>query len=394
MKNIFVLAIWICCGIPAFAVRYHYGQYVTISKPVFENVYVAGGTIIVNAPVHGDLVIAGGTVIINDSVYNDILLGAGTVSFNGFVGGDIRCAGGKLEINKQVTGDIVVAGGSIHVGMDAFTGSLLASGGNVTIDGSVNGNLSGVFNELVLNGRVAENAECRGGRIEIKGSIEGSSVLSAKTLKIDPGASFGGNVRYWTKKGEIDFGHTIENGKAIFDPSLRFSAGEWYFLGAATITGFLLYTGMVLVLIFVIQYLFASTMKNAAGMALEHSLRSLLTGFLFLLGVPVAIVIIFVTVIGIPVSILLAGTYIVVLLLSMIITAVVIANWINNYNNRNWNFWRISLAALVVYVLLKLFSMMPFVGWFVMLFIVAMALGSILLTIRVKNKQKAEVTAQ
>lgn len=394
MKNIFILAICICYGIPALAIRYQYGQQVMINKPVFENVYVAGGTIIVNAPIHGDLIVAGGTVIINDSVYNDILLGAGTVSFNGFVGGDIRCAGGKLEISKNVMGDIVVAGGTIHVGMDAITGSLLASGGNVTIDGSVNGNLTGIFSDLVLNGRVADNADCRGNKIKIKGAIEGSSMLSAKTLIIDPDASFGGNVRYWTKKGELDFGHSIENGKAIFDPSLRFSTGEWYFLGAATITGFLLYTGMVLVLILAIQYLFAYTMKNAAGMALEHSVRSLLMGFLFLLGVPVAIMVIFVTVIGIPVSILLAGAYMVVLLLSMIISAVVIANWINNYNNRNWNFWRISLAALVVYVLLKLFVMMPFVGWFIMLFIVSMALGSILLTIRVKYNKKTQITAQ
>lgn len=385
MKKLFILIIFICTCLPVFAIRYQFGQKVVISKPVFENVYVAGGTIIVNAPVHGDMVIAAGTVIINDTVFNDILLVAGTVFFNAHVGGDIRCAGGNLEINRTVAGDIVVAGGNIHIGMDALTGNFVASGGNVTIDGSVNGKLTGVFGDLELNGRVLDNAECRGRKIVINGSIEGKSVLSARTLIIDPGASFSRDVHYWTKKGKPDFGHTIENGKAIYDPTLQFSSGEWYFLGAATVAGLFLYLGMIMILTLTLQYLFSSTMKNAAGIAFENSLKSLLMGLLFLAGVPVSIVIIFITVVGIPVSIILAAAYIVVLLLSMIISSVVIANWINNLNNRNWNNWQISFIALAVYIVLKLFSMMPFAGWFFILLIVCMALGSIMITVRLRN---------
>jgi cytoskeletal protein CcmA (bactofilin family) len=387
MKSLFIITSFICYCIPAFAIRYHYGQQVVISKPVFENIYVAGGTILVNAPVHGDLVVAGGTVIINDSVYNDIVMGAGTVYFNEYVGGDIRCAGGKLEINGKVAGDILLAGGNILVGPDALTGSILTSGGNVTINGSINGNLTGIFSDLVLNGRVLENADCRGRKITINGSIEGRSVLSAKTLVISPGASFAADVRYWTENGEIDFGHAIENGKAVYDPTLQFNSGEWYFLGAATATGLLLYLGMVMILIFTIQYLFSFTMKNAAGMVFEHSIKSLLTGVLFVAGIPLAIALLLVTVIGIPVGLILAGAYIVILLLSMIISAVLIANWINNLNKRNWNYWRISFVSLAAYIVLNLFASMPFVGWFIMLFIICMALGSILLTVRIRDKQ-------
>lgn len=388
MKKFFCLAALLCQCISSFAAIYEYGQTVVISKPVFENIYVAGGNIIINAPVHGDLVVAGGTIVINDTVTNDILLAGGTVTFKGFVGGDIRCTGGKLDVFSRVSGDIVIAAGKIFIRGNAVTGNIMATGGSVFVDGMIKGDLTGMFGELILNGNVSGNLNVRGNRITVNGDVEGRSVLAARTLMINPGASFSGDVRYWSKNGKQDFAQSVSNGKAIFDPTLAIRSGEWYFLGAASVAGLLLFLGMVMVMILIVQYLFSSTMKKAASIALDHSLRSLGAGALFLIGAPVVMVVLFITVIGIPVGLLILATYLLILLLAIVINSVLIANWLNNVNQRNWGYWKICFVSLSIYIVIKLFSLMPFVGWFVMLFVVCMGLGSIVLSVMWKMKKR------
>lgn len=68
MKKIFLLAAILGNCIYAAAFRIEYGNNITISMPVYEDLYIAAGTITINAPIYGDLIVAGGTVIINDTV--------------------------------------------------------------------------------------------------------------------------------------------------------------------------------------------------------------------------------------------------------------------------------------------------------------------------------------
>ena len=60
MKRFFALLLGLCIAVSsAFAFKIQYDNYITISKPVFEDLYIAGGNIVINAPVYGDLIIAG-----------------------------------------------------------------------------------------------------------------------------------------------------------------------------------------------------------------------------------------------------------------------------------------------------------------------------------------------
>lgn len=376
---------------PAAAFRIEYGKDIVISQPVNENLYIMGGKVTINAPIHGDLIIAGGTIVINDSVTNDINIAGGEITFNGWVGGDIRCAGGKMYIRKNVLGEVVITGGNIMVDKGIEIGGLLASGGNITINGNVNGKILGAFGEFSLNGNVLNDVDLRGGHLSVNGLISGNTVMAARTIVLGESAAFKGNIRYWNKQGTLGLKNNSIKGKALFDPSLRIRTGEWYYLGAVTIFGFLWYIGMALLMIAVVLYLFSATIKKAALTAFSNSLQSLGVGFLFFILIPMVAVIALFTIIGVPVGILLFIGYILLLLLSTVITSVVGANWINNQNNFHWNLTQLVLISTIIFVVLKLLTFMPFFGWFVMALLVCISFGAILLNINWKGKRPQKV---
>ena len=391
MKKILFLIAMAVGFLDAAGFRIEYGQNVVISQPVNENLYIMGGTITINAPIRGDLIIAGGTVVINDTVANDIIVAGGEITFNGWVGDDIRCMGGNIFIRKNVRGEVVLAGGNMVVDKGVDIGGLLASGGNISIDGNVKGDMVGVFGTLFLNGDVSKDVDLRGGKVTINGTVGGNSILAARSVIVGKNGSFNGDLRYWNRRGELDFKNIPVKGKTVYDDNLRIRTGEWYYLGAATILGLLWYLGMALLLIFIVQYLFSSTMKKSANTVYDKTLQSIGIGFLFFIVMPVLMVIALVTLIGIPLAVMMAVSYLALLLLSSVITSIVAANWINNRNNFNWSLTRIALISLCIFIVLKLLLVTPFFGWLVISLLVSASFGAILLNINWRVLRTKEV---
>ena len=389
MKKIILVFVLTILSSTAFALRIEYGNNLVITKPIFEDVYIAGGEVTINAPIHGDLIIIGGTITINDTVINDILLVGGKIIFNGFVGDDIRCAGGNIRISKNVMGDVVVTGGEVMIDNGVTIGSLLSSSGNVVIDGIVNGELKGFFGTLSINGIINNNIECRGGKINLNGTINGKSVIVAREINVASTAIFNNDIRYWQKNGAINFQNNVKTGKATFDPSLRMNTEQWYFLGTATLLGFLAYLGMVFVCILFIQYLFSATLKNAANTVFNNTLSSFGIGFLFFILIPIITLITFFTIIGVPIGILLSIFYIIIIALATIITSTIAANWFNNRFNKNWKFGHLIFSALAIFIVLKLIAVMPIVGWLVSILCVCISVGAIIITIYNQRKQRS-----
>jgi len=367
---------------------------IVIHEPVNKDLYVAGGTVTINAPVRGDLILAAGTVSINDTITQDILLAGGNINFNGYVGDDIRCAGGSITIESEVAGDVVVAGGTVTIKKGAVIhGNLIATGGELSVDGKVKGMVKSAAGKFTLNGNIDGDMDCRGGEITINGSVDGNSVLAASAIEIGSDAIFDGDVKYWNKKGTPDFKNVVNNGKATYDPSLEIKSGKLIYLGFASVLIALWYLGSALLMIFLIQYLFDTTMKNAASTVKKESMKSLGYGLVFLIGVPIAIIITAITIVGVPVSILLAIGYIILLLLATVIVSLITAHWINStYYHYSWSSVRIALTAFGLFIFIKLASLTPVVGPLILMLVICMAFGAILLNIKWKRNKGLNLT--
>lgn len=393
MKKIF-FSLLACAGcFSASAYRIEWGRNITITVPVHEDLYVAGGTVTLNAPVYGDLIVAGGIININDTVKNDLLLVGGTVNINGYVADDIRCAGGQLHVLKNIGGDLVITGGTVEIANGVtIGGGLITSGGEVTSAATVNGEVRCAAGYFVFYGIARNNVDCRSEQLTMNGTVMGTSVLAARKISIGNTASFRNTVRYWNKEGKLDFGQSLNGTTAAYDASLEMKPNAWYYLGHATALGLVWYLSTVFLFLIIIQYLFRNTFKKA-GNSLNHAvLKSMGYGFLFFIGVPLAVALLLITVVGIPIGVIVMLSYITVVLLATIITSLVMANWYNHRFERGWTYWQTVWAAFVMFVLFKMVSLTPFLGWFIMIVIACIAFGALLRA--VNWRRKGEVTVQ
>lgn len=375
------IAILILCSIflPAAALHIQYGTHIVMDRPVYENVYVAGGNVTINAPVHGDLVIAGGTVVINDTIFNDILLAGGSVTCQAFTGGDMRCMGGDIRISKNINGDLLAAGGQLLIDKDVQVNNLISSGGTITMHGTVLNDMRCWAGKIIFDGMIMHDLECHASNININGKVNGSAILAADDISIGPEASFQNGVRYWSRRDPVPFGKSLAQATAVFDPSLRMRNGEWYLLYKPGILSLLWYLGMAFVWVVLIQYLFSTTLKKAADTVYRRPMRSMAAGLLFFIATPVLIFVTVITLIGIPVGLLVTVCYFILLLLSVEISSVLLANWYNNRYAKNYTNLRLSLLAFLIFAALKLVTVTPFIGWLLTVLLVCMTFGSLLL---------------
>jgi hypothetical protein len=369
------------------AQRLEMGKDIIITQAVHENLYTTGNNITINAPVYGDLVTAGSNITINDTIQKDILLAGGTVFFNGYAGDDVRCAGGKLYVKKDIKGDLVITGGTVMIDKNVtIGGNLLISGGEITLNGTVKGNMRGAFAKFAMNGSIEKDMDCKGGNLIVNGTVMGKSVLSATDIDIGGNATFNDDVRYWNNKGSLDFKQAMKKGQATYDTSLKIETGHWYYAGWMSLMAVIWYLGTAILMIFLTQFLFPKTMRRASDTVFMETLKSLGYGLLYLVGVPVAMIIAFVTVIGIPIGLILLFGYILTMALAAVITSVVAANWLNSKYNYNWGTGKMVLTATGIFIVLKLLSATVILSWVVSVASL-IAFGAILLNINWRRKE-------
>ncbi len=363
------------------------GNTVVIDRPVFEDIYLAGGTVTVNAPVHGDIVAAGGTIYINDTVIGEVLIAGANVTVNGYVTGKVRCIAGTLRIAQHIDGDLVIAGGTLSLEHNAMiAGSVLATGGNLVLNGIVRRDIRAACASLRVYDSVGGNIDCRGADIEINAPIGGTSTLVAgRQLDIGTAAAFYHDVAYWAPDN-VDFGSSLKGAKSVRDESLRPPASHWYFLGAVTVWNAFWYLGAAFAEVLLLQLLFGPLLRKAGSTVSGGTWRALGAGFLWIFGLPVGIVLLCFTAIGLPIAVVVLLGYIAVWILCPGLVAAVIANWLNSRSNREWSRWPLVFAGFGCSVLLRLLFSIPFVGWIAAVFVICLAFGSILVNIRWKKR--------
>lgn len=382
MKNLFriTFSAILIISMSSFQTKnFQSGESVLTQEPISENFYAVGGTVTISAPVLGDLVVTGGTLFINDTIHHDVLAAGGTLHLNGVVGEDLRCVGGQIHINKDVMGDVIVAGGQVTIGKNSTVhGKLLASGGTVKIEGNVIGPAKIAAGEFVLNGTLNDELNAKCADIIINGSIAGISTLVAGDIDIGQNASFLGDVRYWNKEDDLDFGSSLKGTNATFDPSLAIDGEGWKILGFTTLFGIFWYLGAVLVMMLLLGYFFRNTFKKAAATGMEDPGKSIGFGFLFVFGIPVLVMIAFLSLVGIPAGLILMSFYLTVVFFAATISSLLIAYWIKWKNEYKWPFWKLILVAFGIFICLKLISLIPFLGWFAMLAVALICFGAII----------------
>jgi len=265
----------------------------------------AGSTLSISQPVAGDLFAAAGTLDVHGEVGGDALLAGGTVGVNAVVRNGVYGVGGRVTINAPVQRNVRIAGGSIEIGPQAkITGNVAAAGGDVTVHGPIDGYL-----------RVGA------GRILINAAVGGDVEVGTGSLELGPNARITGKLRYASSAPlRRDAAARTDGGVDRVEPpkpSLPSPVAHSGLGGASWLwTGGLALLAAVLALALPEWYArVAETLQRRPGV-------SALVGFIVLVCVPVAALLLLVTIIGVPLALGVLLLYPLVLLVGYASTAV------------------------------------------------------------------------
>lgn len=337
--------------------RFVAGGSVRQSKPVEGDLFGVGGNFDLAAVVGGDAVLGGGDLRIRERVDQDLYAGGGSVRVESGVGHNARLAGGNVEVTPQgsIGGNLSVAGGTIEI-RGPVGGYVQAAGGSVLVDAAVEGDVTVASGELELgpNARI-------GGRVLHRGS---------ERIKRDPAAQVAGGV----ERGErlrSDARRSLRKASGV-------SGGWVWTLGLVALAALI------------------AAAFPAGARRLGESLRgdpgmAFLLGFIALVCVPVAALLLMITIVGIPLALVLLLLYFLMLIVGYAAVAVVIGDAaLARFRSADAarTGWRIG-AAMLAMLVLALAGRIPLLGGLVIFVALLAGIGAIVLVLRSRTQAGA-----
>ena len=358
IKLVAVLVI-LAVAAPGWATQFRSGNIVSIPSgtTVSDDLFAFSGTVTVAGNVEGDLVASGGNLTLSGSATQDATLAGGQINITGRVGDDLLAAGGNLNISGPIADNAVIAGGTIVLAQTASVGRDLQIAGG----------------EIQIQGPVARNVNANGGQVTINSRVGGNVMANAQTLTIGPNAVIAGDLIYKSgQKANIASGAVIR-GQTERQPLPKPQAKR-----AQPLVKALLWLGSFLAM-FLVGVLLIAVAPNTAASSADRMIKSpwlsLLIGFIILVVMPVAIVIVFATLIGIPAALILLAAYLIMVYIARAYAAIGIGRWLfARFGSPNMSLY---LDLFVGLLILWLLAAIPFVGWFISLIALLFGLGAI-----------------
>lgn len=277
----------------------------TASRP--DNYYAAGERVDVARPMDGDVVVAGRTVTIGEAVGGDILAAGWQVSLTAPARDDVRIAASSVSIDAPVTGDLTVAGG------DVTTGPRTQVSGRAWLTGDVV-RVQGVFDrDLQIAGR----------SVVVGGEIRQPLRVVAEQLEVLPGARLLAPVSYRGVAPAVVAAGAEVSTPIAFERIERRDAENaraWPAVSTLLFVVHLLLVGMLVV------FLAPTFEPSVVGALRARPWQSLLAGFALLVSVPVAAVLLVLSVFGLPLGLALGMVFTMALFAAVLATAFVIGD--------------------------------------------------------------------
>ena len=267
---------------------YAASRVVKVQGTAQHDVLAAGQRVDVSGSVKENLYATAQTVTISGTVGGDITAFAGDVEFSGVAESGIRAVGGTLSILGTVNGDVVLVGGDLFLGPDAVVnGDLIATGDNLTLQGTVHGMVKGSVDQLTLAGMVDHDVTVRIG----------------SKLDLQPGASVGGKLVYKREQPLELANQEVVAGGVEYEAVEPESSVKSLWLGliwfwlAALIVGFVLLA------------LAKPWLQNTLSLVRPRWLPALGIGLATVIATPIVVVILLILVLTIPLGLILGVSY-------------------------------------------------------------------------------------
>lgn len=348
-------------SLPAYATQLAGGEHFSLKADslVDDDLILAVKEASLSGRITGDLLFAGSGLSLSGPVDGNVLAAGQHLSLKGPVKGSVRAFCSDLTVEHTVGRNLVAFCGTARlpegavVEKDAHIFS-----GNLMVSGKINGRLNFYGGELVIAGTVGKGAKIKADKITLTSTarIEGDFVYtSKKEAKIEEGAVITGQTTHNLPKKKEGGGIS---GWSIF----------WWLVWRTSelVAGFLLIA------------LFRKQMTALKETVTVSFLKTLGTGLLSFVVIPVMALLFAVIIIGLPLTLVLTAFYLVVLVLACNFTALPLGEGVLRLFKKEKP---VSLYASMTagVLLIQLLEEVPYFGMLVLLTTAWIGLGAVIL---------------
>ncbi|ELZ32065.1 bactofilin family protein [Halorubrum tebenquichense] len=290
----------------------------------------------------------------------------------------LQTAAGTVVVRGTVAGDLSGAAGSIRIAETGrIDGDVSAAAGTITVEGRVGGDVevgAGAF-ELTDTGRIDGSLDVGAGSVRVDGAVGGDVRATADDVVIGPNADVGGEFRYDAETFTRSPDATVAGGIAE-DTSLGGDSGVGFggdlvpsWVGGVYGVAVNLALGALLLLAF------PRFSRGVADRVARGALRSTAVGLGVLVGVPVLLALVAITVVGIPLALVGIAAYVVALWVGSVYGRYALGSWVLDRLGSP-NRW---LALVVGVIGVALVGRIPWIGGLVDLVVLLFGVGALAL---------------
>lgn len=363
MNKLYLYAgVFVALVIPMFsyAAEFRIGEQPAVlsAERVSNDAYIIGGSSTITGTVTGDLFAVGGNVLISGNIGADILVAGGNITIISDVADDVRAGGGNIAIQGKVAGDVLVGGGQVSIGGEGVAGDVIVGAGTLRIDAPVGGNLKVGGGNVYINAPITGNINIEADKVTLGPSaviIGDMSYKSPKELVKETGAEIRGEVKYAQR--------------ASSQPSKAVLAGIF----SAWLIGKFL---ALLISALIIGLVFRRFSKSVITLSHDRPLLEIGRGLLTIIVLPIASVILLVTMLGIPFGVLGLLSLIAITIIACIVAPIILGSFVYGYFSKGDTVvtWKSILLGVVIFELLWF---IPILGWLIRALILLLAIGII-----------------
>lgn len=299
----------------------------------------------------------------------------------GYTQGDQYICEDNVVFQESVDGNVFVCGENVELKDGAvILGNVFILGNNIDIESNINGSLFILGENINFNGEasyiyaagtnitISENAyiekdvKAAGTNFVNKGIISRDLVSACETTTIGGGlfAKVNGKLQY---TGELSADDSAVSKVERIENEFEVPTTELEAFGntfAKTVKSFMTAAEIATAILFVILLAFVFKNRKEEN---ENYVKGLLSGFGYVVLIPVAMLFLMITVIGIPLALILLMLYIVALSLSTPTAAVALAQ---KAFDKEGSIFKVIVVAAILVVVFKGIALVPAVGGILM----------------------------
>lgn len=370
-KSMLLFFLILAITFPLSAAEYESGNVVTIAEndTIYSDLFSGCRSLDVLGVVQGDVYVGSETVSVEGRVEDDVLAGCRRLEIRGVVGDGVIAFAQTIVIDGEVNGDVLAFGGQVRITERAnIKGNLFTGTGDLFIEGGhIGGYVKGGAAEVYLNGKIGGRVELEAGDIDFGedySAAEGTKLVLHKPLEAYELDFIPDNLEVSVKRQHIFFE----------------TAFFYWSLFALLIVGI------------IIVGLSKRFSREYIDFTQKQTIKSFGYGFLILIVIPLAVIILAVLVLTIPISLMLLAVYFILVYLSYAFAALFIGDYVMSFFRKESTTNGLFVSMIVGVLLVALLTEVPILGGLFAFLIVCLGMGSLVLyLVQLMKTEKSSV---